>query len=437
MAQVLVAELLTDPMGPAFEVGGVDFDGRTAVATGQMVMVGVNDAASVEALTTVGHDDVHLATGGQFLQLGVDRRERDLTAVAHDEGVQVLGADEALDPAEHAHDLATLGGVAGRTHPHSLPCARLQIRMIPVIIYGMIPNKARRLLALALMATLTATLVLFVRGSFGAGATRQAVVVTGVSQWGSLARQVAAPDLTVVSLLSDPNADPHDHEATVYDAANVSRATYVVLNGAGYDSWLSRLAALQGPQAHVLDVASLMGVVPGQNPHLFYDPRAARAMVRAFAIVVDAHGRYPDVARRASALVARLDALQARVAAIRSSCAGVRVAASEDVATYLLHDAGLRVVTPETLRLAVGNGVDPSVSDLALALHQLTTHPALLIDNVQTATPLTQQLVSQATRHHVPVIRVTETMTGRSYVGWMDEVLAQIERALHREGCLR
>ena len=301
----------------------------------------------------------------------------------------------------------------------------------------MILDKVRRVLAGVLVVVLVATLALFVRGSLGAGAARSATVVTGVSQWGALARQVAAPDLTVVSLLSDPTADPHEHEATVYDAANVSRATYVVLNGAGYDSWLAHLTALQGPQAHVLDVASLMGVAPGQNPHLFYDPRAARALVRALVRVLDAHGHYPGLARRAKVLVARLDALQARVAVIRSSCAGVRVAATEDVATYLLHDAGLRVVTPEALRVDVGNGIDPSVSDLALALGQLATHPALLVDNVQTATPLTEQLVAQATRYRVPVIRVTETMTGRSYVGWMDGVLAQIERALHREGCLR
>ena len=69
---------------------------------------------------------------------------------------------------------------------------------------------------------------------------------------------------------------------------------------------------------------------------------------------------------------------------------GVPVAATEDVTTYLLDDAGLDIVTPEALRLAVGNGVDPSVRDLATALAQLKRHPAFLIDNMQTATPLTE-----------------------------------------------
>ena len=293
------------------------------------------------------------------------------------------------------------------------------------------------MMAVLLVITLVVVLALFGRGALGTSAPRRAVIVTGVSQWGALARQLAAPDLTVVSLLSDPNADPHEHEATVYDAANVSRATYVVLNGAGYDTWLSHLSALQGPQAHVLNVASLMGVESGQNPHLFYNPRAAISMVRALSNMLDAHGRYPGVAARANVLLAQLDALQARVSALRLRCGGVRVAATEDVATYLLNDAGLSVVTPEALRLAVGNGVDPSVADLAKALSQLGTHPAFLIDNIQTATPLTNQIVAQATSEHVPVIRVTETMSGPTYVTWLDAVLAQIERALHREGCWR
>ncbi|MDE3064283.1 MAG: ABC transporter substrate-binding protein, partial [Acidobacteriota bacterium] len=112
------------------------------------------------------------------------------------------------------------------------------------------------------------------------------------------------------------------------------------------------------------------------------------------------------------------------------------VAATEDVAGYLLSGLGLHVVTPERLRLAVGNGVDPSVHDLALALIQLGRHPALLVDNVQTATPLTNELVSQARSHHVPVVTVTETMAGTDYVAWLGRVVAQVASALRTQGCL-
>jgi len=45
------------------------------------------------------------------------------------------------------------------------------------------------------------------------------LIVSGVSEWGALAYQLVGADAKVVSLLTDPNADPHEHEATISDAA--------------------------------------------------------------------------------------------------------------------------------------------------------------------------------------------------------------------------
>lgn len=272
-----------------------------------------------------------------------------------------------------------------------------------------------------------------------AGAASKPLIVSGVSQWGALARQLVGPDAKVVTLLTDPNADPHEHEATVSDAENVARASVVIVNGAGYDTWLSKLVAVGGHRGLVtIDVGRLMGVTAGQNPHLFYSPEAALRFVTALSATLERSPTiYPDVAARSKVLLGQLSALQHRVAMVRTTCARVRVSATEDVATYLLVDAGLRVVTPEALRLAVGNGIDPSIATLATALDQLTHHPAFLIDNVQTSTPLTEEMVTRAVALHVPVVKVTETMTGRSYPTWLSGVVGEIGRDLRVEGCLQ
>lgn len=263
------------------------------------------------------------------------------------------------------------------------------------------------------------------------------LIVSGVSQWGALARQSVGRDATVVSLLSDPNADPHSHEATTSDAAYVSQALVVVENGAGYDSWLSKLVATRSNPPITINVAGLVHVATGQNPHIFYNVYAAEKFVRTLRLAMRGHGSYPDLERRSAQLLGQLAASADQVRSIRQSCAGVRVAATEDVTGYLLADMGLRVVTPEALRLAIGNSIDPSVGDLALAMQQLTSHPAFLVDNVQTATPLTNQMVAQAQRYHVPVIKVTETMVGTNYVTWIDGVIATMRAALQREGCVQ
>lgn len=263
------------------------------------------------------------------------------------------------------------------------------------------------------------------------------VIVSGVSQWAALARQMVGPDATVVSLLSDPNADPHDHEATVSDAENVANASIVIVNGAGYDTWFSHLVGARSSKVTTIDMSLVMGVATGQNPHIFYNPLAAIRFVKTLAKVLGGRAGYSGVGVRSRILLAQLNAIQRQVGLIRSSCGGVRVAATEDVTTYLLSDAGLDIVTPETLRLAIGNSVDPSVRELATALNQLKQRPAFLVDNVQTASPLTNEMVAQAVASHVPVVKVTETMVATNYPTWLDGVLAKIQTDLKKQGCLK
>jgi zinc/manganese transport system substrate-binding protein len=269
-----------------------------------------------------------------------------------------------------------------------------------------------------------------------ADASAKPLIVSGVSEWGALAHQLVGPDAKVVSLLTDPNADPHDHEATVSDAANVAQASVVLENGAGYDTWLTQLVSARGSKVSVVNVGKLMGVAPGKNPHMFYNPLAAIKFVKALTKLLEHQHGYANLKVRSAKLLAQLNTTQATVDAIASQCAHVKVAATEDVTSYLLEDAHLDIVTPEALRLAVGNGVDPSVRDLATALAQLKKHPAFLIDNVQTATPLTDEIVAQAKSSHVPVIKVTETMRGTDYVGFLNDAVAKISSDLLIEGCL-
>jgi zinc/manganese transport system substrate-binding protein len=263
------------------------------------------------------------------------------------------------------------------------------------------------------------------------------LIVSGVTEWGALAHQLVGSDAKVVSLLTDPNADPHEHEATISDAANVARASVVLENGAGYDTWLEQLVSAQGSKVSVVNVGKLMGVAPGKNPHLFYNPLAAIKFVKALTKLLERQHGFSNIKVRSAALLAQLELTQSDVESFAASCDHVKVTATEDVTSYLLQDARLDIVTPEALRLAVGNGVDPSVRDLATALDQLKKHPAFLIDNIQTATPLTDELAAQAKSSHVPIIKVTETMRGTDYVRFINGVVTKIKDDLKIEGCLK
>src|SRR5579863_4374826 len=79
----------------------------------------------------------------------------------------------------------------------------------------------------------------------GAAGHRVIDVVAAENTWGSLAAQLGGNRVDVVSIVSDPNADPHEYESNPADARDFAQANYVVVNGAGYDDWAQQLLGAQ------------------------------------------------------------------------------------------------------------------------------------------------------------------------------------------------
>jgi hypothetical protein len=70
----------------------------------------------------------------------------------------------------------------------------------------------------------------------------------------------------VTSIVSDPNADPHEYESSTIDARAIADAKFVIVNGAGYDVWaLHLISASNTPNQTVLNVANLLGKKEGEN----------------------------------------------------------------------------------------------------------------------------------------------------------------------------
>jgi len=274
----------------------------------------------------------------------------------------------------------------------------------------------------------------------GADAAPKPTLVSSVSEWGFLAREASGNHAVITSLLTDPNADPHEHEASLGDAASVQNAQIVIQNGAGYDTWLKKLLTNQSSSTAVINVASLMKVRTGSNPHLFFDLSAAQALVVKLETLNKRKGFQSlgiNFASGGLKTAIALHDLQQTTSSIAKTCAGVKVAATEDIAGYLLSDMKLHVITPKGLRLAIGNGVDPSVSDLATALGQMSQHPAFLVYNSQTVTPLTAQILAAARSHNVPIIRVPEVETKGPYTTFVKGIIDQMKRALVKQGCMK
>src|SRR5437899_2935972 len=96
-------------------------------------------------------------------------------------------------------------------------------------------------------------------------------VVAAENVWGSIASQLGGDRAVVTSVITSPSADPHSYEPTAADARAFAGAQLVIVNGAGYDPWASRLVASNPVGGRiVLTVGDLVGVKAGGNPHRWY-----------------------------------------------------------------------------------------------------------------------------------------------------------------------
>ncbi|MBQ0927991.1 metal ABC transporter solute-binding protein, Zn/Mn family [Saccharopolyspora endophytica] len=66
-------------------------------------------------------------------------------------------------------------------------------------------------------------------------------VVASTSVWGSVAQAVGGDAVEVESIINDASADPHSYESSPQDAAKISDANLVVLNGGGYDEFMTQV----------------------------------------------------------------------------------------------------------------------------------------------------------------------------------------------------
>ncbi|MFD0485735.1 metal ABC transporter solute-binding protein, Zn/Mn family [Saccharopolyspora spinosporotrichia] len=91
-------------------------------------------------------------------------------------------------------------------------------------------------------------------------------VVASTSVWASVAQAVGGDHVEVEPLISDPNADPHSHESTPQDAAKVTDADLVILNGGGYDEFVEQILAGQPkPTVEAVSVPEAPHGEPGEG----------------------------------------------------------------------------------------------------------------------------------------------------------------------------
>jgi zinc/manganese transport system substrate-binding protein len=284
---------------------------------------------------------------------------------------------------------------------------------------------------------LVAVLLPALAGCGASGGTTNGKIgaVAGENFYGDLVSRVGGDLVSVTSILSDPNIDPHTYESSPQDARAIADATLVVENGFGYDAFVDHLiGASPRSDRKVIDVQALLGLPDGANPHIWYDPATMPKVARAVADALEqlAPASTTTIETNLRTYLDSFAPMTSRIAEIRALYPGTPVASTEPVADYLTAALGFKSLTPEGFARSIENGTDPAPADVAAEQDLLTGHKVkVLLYNSQATSPVTQSIKTLATQSGVPVIGMSELMPdGTSFVDWQLAQLGNLETAL-------
>src|SRR5438128_1774371 len=246
----------------------------------------------------------------------------------------------------------------------------------------------RTILVIMLMLLLTAC------GSGAASTDGRLDVVAAENVYGNIAAQIGGRHVSVTSILTSPNADPHLFEPGSSNGLAVAGAKLVLQNGLGYDAFMTKLEdAAPSSGRLVVTIADVLGVHgKDANPHLWYDvPQLGRIAASIGAALERADPRHRAAYRAGVSRFDRsLGPLRREVAAIRTRFRGAAVAYTEPVPGYLVTAAGLRNLAPDSFTRQIEDGTEPSPSSVA-AMDELIAHHRIrvLLYNAQAVSPIT------------------------------------------------
>ncbi len=309
-----------------------------------------------------------------------------------------------------------------------------------------------------------ATTAVFALASCATGTTPPAppsderpLIVAATSAYGSIAQIIGGDLISVESIISSPDQDPHSYEASAQDQLTISKADLIIENGGGYDPFIDILVAASGTGAVILNASDRSGLIDDGltedddhsegddagddhghiesfNEHVWYSFDAIDDIAEALADELGAldPANAQTYSSNYNAFSSEIAVLEQRAQALAIDLHGQGAAVTEPVAVYLLDEVGLVNETPADFTEAIEEGTDvpPLALQQTLALFS-DGKVVVLAYNEQTTSAETEQVLAAAEAAGIPVVSFAETLPqGMNYLDWMDANLTALEVAL-------
>jgi zinc/manganese transport system substrate-binding protein len=290
-------------------------------------------------------------------------------------------------------------------------------------------------------ALVLGTLPAFVALMQSTWAAERLPVVASFSILGDLVANVGG-DRIDLSILVGPDGDAHAFDPSPADARRVAAARIVIINGLGFEGWISRLADASGATPLIIEatkgLSSEMMEANGTrqiDPHAWQSVANARIMVaniRDGLIAADPGGTGTYKAN-ALAYVALLDGLQADIKAgvARIPAQNRRIITSHDAFGYFAKAYGMTFIAPQ----GVSTEAEASAKGVARIIRQIRQDkiPAVFLENI--ADPRLMARIAEETGAKIGGTVFSDALSkpgegGATYIEMMRHNLKQFEDAL-------
>jgi zinc/manganese transport system substrate-binding protein len=236
-------------------------------------------------------------------------------------------------------------------------------------------------------------------------------VVASFSILADMVKQVGGPHVEVSSLVG-PNSDAHVFDPTPSDAKRLAAAKLVVVNGLGFEGWMSRLIKSSGYKGPVLTASKGVKTIPmaksdhghgHSHSHTAPDPHAWQSLLNArqyvenirvsLSAAMPAHSA--DFQSRATDYLKQIDALekstQARIAAVPMERR--RVITSHDAFGYFARAYKVNFYPLQGLSTAS----EPSAADVVRIVNEIKKNKVTAIFAENISDPRVLQRVAKDT----------------------------------------
>jgi zinc/manganese transport system substrate-binding protein len=221
--------------------------------------------------------------------------------------------------------------------------------------------------------------------AFGAASSRAEASIPVVASFSILADFVRAvgADRVAVTALVGPGGDAHVFTPSPADARTIAAAELVIINGLGFEGWMTRLIASSGSKATVVVATKGIDARPG-DPHAWQSvPNAKIYIVNIRDALMAADPQGADVYRaNAEAYIAKLDVLdrEIRQAIGQLPLARRKVISTHEAFDYFADAYGVTFIAP------LGLSTDQEVTARVMAglIRQIRNEkiPAIFLENI-------------------------------------------------------